>query len=200
MTAPAPTATGVAWATIQDVEDLIGPVDDTERCQRLLERATGIVAAYICKPLEPIPIDEVPPPVREAVAVMTARAMTGSTGSAAGGTLAGETIGAYTYRYTMPASAIDAMRITPDLAELLSGYRCGGGSASVSVCDTCGCGSASCGCGYPAPGTSYAWRGGKVGNYSYVMEPANEVGSPFNSGRPGRWWREAEPPGGQATV
>jgi hypothetical protein len=188
-------ATGVAWATVQDVEDLVGSAatEDVDKTQRLLERATAVVASYICWPLEPMDPDLVPGPVREAVATLAARALTGSQGGA--GAVASEVMGGYSYRLTQPASAADAMRITPDIATLLSGYRCGGGSASVVVCDSCGCNGGSCACGgyvtYPPPGTTYAAGGSKGdGYYNYLMAPFNDVGSPFNSGRPGQWWRE----------
>lgn len=181
-------ATGIAWASIQDVEDLIGPVEDIDRGQRLLERATGIVAGYICWPLVVMPLDEVAAPVREAVATLAARALTGTVG---GGGVASETIGGYSYRLTPAGSATDAMRITPDIATLLSGYRCGGGSASVSVCTSCG--SASCSCCLPPVGASYAYSGPKRPTYAdYLQAPYNEVGTPYNSLLPGRWWRETE--------
>jgi hypothetical protein len=186
-------AVGIAWATIQDVADLVGDAatEDEEKTTRLLERATALVASYICQPLVALDPELVPAPVREAVAVLAARALTGSQSGA--GAVASEVMGGFSYRLTQPTSAIDSMRITDDIAALLSGYRCGGGSASVVVCETCGCNSYSCGCGggtFPPPGTSYAYSGPKDGYYNYLMAPFNDVGSPFNSGRPGRWWRE----------
>jgi hypothetical protein len=136
--------------------------------------------------------DAIPPQVREAIATMTARAITGSTG----GEVAAETMGGYNYKMRDTGSAADALRITPDIEELLAPYGTWRGNASVPVCDSgyCGCDPYWTNQAGAPPGAWYRDPGPKGdGYYRYITGPSSAplTNDPlFNSDRPGRWLRE----------
>lgn len=122
----------VMWATVVELEDLIGAIEDTAKAERLIARATAIVAQYIGWPLVDMAPTAVPPNVHEAIITLASRAMTATAG---GGDIAQETMGGYSYRLTSPPKADSALFIGADVAALLRPYRGATDNASVSVCD-----------------------------------------------------------------
>lgn len=169
----------VMWAGVADLEDSIGPQADIERAERLLTRATAIIAQHIGWPLVDMEPSAVPANVREAIITLASRALTATAG---GGDVIQEAMGSFSYRLATPPKADSALYITPDIAAILRPYR--GDAASVTVC----CGG----------------RGRYYGdNWTYMygpdMRPLSSM-APFSPPLVGSWVSEEIAPSGETIV
>lgn len=127
-----------AWASIADIEALIGPQDDPEAVLRAIDAAMALIGSWLCSP--------VPEPLPAQFTMATAIVASAILNRPTPGSPVAETIGDYSYRL---ATAPDNDALRGEVRQLLGPWLCGT-AHSVRVWP----GTADCGCEAGA----WAWQ------------------------------------------